>query len=73
MANSQEVTVSYTARAMAAVRACESKRDDALFVDPFAQKLAGDEVVEKAITLTESYEKQGRPYSQVRTRFLDEA
>jgi len=72
MANSQEVTVSYTARAMAAVRACESKRDDALFIDPFAHKLAGNDVVEKAITLTDNYEKQGRPYGQVRTRFLDD-
>lgn len=68
----QEVTVSSTAKAMAAVRACESKRQDALFNDPFAERLAGEEAMAKAISLTEQHEKQGRPYAQVRTRFLDD-
>lgn len=68
----QEVTVSSTAKVMAAVRACESKREDALFNDPFAEKLAGEEAMAKALALTEQHEKEGRPYPQVRTRFLDD-
>ena len=36
--------VSSTARATAALRAMESKRDDALINDPYAHALAGEEV-----------------------------
>lgn len=72
MDDSQGMTVSFTSRAMAAVRAWESRREDALFNDPFAERLAGKELMEKSLSLLEQYEEEGKPYGQVRTRFLDD-
>lgn len=72
MENTKITKVSETAINMAAVRACESMREDALFIDRFAEKLVGPEAIAKAIPLVEEYEKQGRPFGEVRTRFLDD-
>ncbi|MGA1264616.1 MAG: SAM-dependent methyltransferase [Prochlorothrix sp.] len=72
MENTPVTGVSDTARSMAAIRAVESERADALFVDPFAAQLAGAEAVAAARPIVEQYEQQGRPYGQVRTRFLDD-
>lgn len=72
MSESKDVEVSFTAKVMAAGRAIETRRPDALFIDPFAEQLAGTEAIEKAIPLLEEYEKQGRPYTAVRTRFFDD-
>lgn len=62
--------VSFTAKVIAAGRAIESQRPDALFIDPIAAQLAGQEAIEAAIPRLEEYEKQGRPFTSVRTRFL---
>jgi methyltransferase (TIGR00027 family) len=64
--------VGATGLLVAAMRAEESARDDALFTDPFAQQLAGDEgrrLLAEATTTT------GQPSAPivVRTRFFDEA
>lgn len=72
MNNSQEITVSDTAKVMAAVRAYESKREDALFIDPFAEKLAGQEVMENMMTAIKQHEDKGTSIGRVRTRFLDD-
>ncbi|MFK8183699.1 MAG: class I SAM-dependent methyltransferase [Phormidesmis sp.] len=72
MKESQAPKVSFTARSMAAARALESRREDALFHDPLAEKLAGAEAIEKAASIVEKNEKEGSPYPQVRTRFLDD-
>ena len=72
MKNGKVTSVSSTAIMMAAVRACETLREDRLFVDPFAAKLAGDEAVGLAAPVVKGDEEQGRPYGQVRTRFLDD-
>jgi methyltransferase (TIGR00027 family) len=65
--------VASTGLLVAAIRARESARDDRLFTDPFAEKLAGDtgrRLLEAAIA-----EAGDRSTAQivVRTRFLDEA
>jgi methyltransferase (TIGR00027 family) len=65
-------SVGFTAKVMAAGRAIESRRPDRLFIDPFAERLAGDAVIEATIPRMEEYERQGRPFSVVRTRFLDD-
>ncbi len=67
-----EVSVSFTAKVMAAVRAIETQRPDALFRDPLAAQLAGQEAIEASIPRVDEYEKQGRPYTSVRTRFFDD-
>lgn len=72
MKESQAPKVSFTARSMAAARALESRREDALFYDPLAEKLAGAEAIEKAMPIVEKNIKEGSPYPQVRTRFLDD-
>ena len=72
MESTKVTSVSSTAIAMAAVRACESLRDDGLFVDRFAAKLAGEEAVNRAVSLVQSNDEKGRPFGQVRTRFLDD-
>ncbi|KAF3890165.1 MULTISPECIES: class I SAM-dependent methyltransferase [Nostocales] len=64
--------VSFTAKVIAAGRAIESQRPDALFIDPIAAQLAGQEAIEAAIPRLEEYEKQGRPFTSVRTRFFDD-
>ncbi|HEV7629241.1 MAG TPA: SAM-dependent methyltransferase [Streptomyces sp.] len=62
--------VSYTAQWMAAARALESEREDALFSDPLAHALAaprGSEMIER-------YAGGGLlPFISIRTRFLDDA
>lgn len=72
MSESQATGVSFTAKIMAAVRAIETQRPDALFTDPFAAQLAGQEAIEACIPRLEEYEKQGRPFTSVRTRFFDD-
>lgn len=72
MSQTTEINVSFTARVMAAARAVESQRPDALFTDPLAAELAGKEAIEAAIPRLEEYEKQGRPFASVRTRFFDD-
>lgn len=64
--------VSFTAKVMAAVRAIETRRPDALFHDSFAEPLAGVETIQAAIPRVENYEQQGAPYISVRTRFFDD-
>lgn len=72
MSDVTEVDVSFTAKVMAAARAVETQRADALFIDPFAEKLAGAEAIQVAIPRLEEYEKEGRPFVSVRTRFFDD-
>ncbi|WP_035795665.1 class I SAM-dependent methyltransferase [Kitasatospora mediocidica] len=62
--------VSYTAQWMAAARAQESEREDALFVDPLAQDLAAP----RGFELIERYAGGGLlPFISIRTRYLDDA
>lgn len=72
MSEATETGVSFTAKVMAAGRAIETQRPDALFTDPLAAQLAGEEAIKAAIPLLEDYEKQGRPFAAVRTRFFDD-
>ena len=61
--------VPFTARMMAAMRARETNREDALFKDPFATQLAGEEAFQEIdLRLTE----QDQAYVAVRTRFFDD-
>lgn len=64
--------VALTARYMAAVRAIEHQRSDRLFSDPFAKKLAGDEIMAEMMPRAQEYEDKGRPVVAVRTRFFDD-
>ncbi|MFF3750930.1 class I SAM-dependent methyltransferase [Streptomyces sp. NPDC002018] len=62
--------VSYTAQWMAAARALESERDDALYHDPLARDLAEP----KGFELIERYEGGGLlPFISIRTKFLDDS
>ncbi|MFB7498258.1 SAM-dependent methyltransferase [Streptomyces sp. NPDC056161] len=62
--------VSYTAQWMAAARALESEREDALYIDPLARELAAP----KGFELIDRYEGGGLlPFISIRTRFLDDA
>lgn len=72
MSEAKEVKVSFTAKVMAAVRAIETQRPDALFSDFFAEQLAGADPIQAAIPRVEEYEKQGKPFISVRTRFFDD-
>lgn len=72
MSNSSEVTVSFTAKIIAAGRALETNRTDALFIDPFAQQLAGAEAISAATPRFEQYNREGRPFTTIRTRFFDD-
>lgn len=61
--------VSFTARMMAAMRARETSREDRLFNDPFAAKLAGEEAFQQVdLQLT----SPDQAYVAVRTRFFDD-
>jgi methyltransferase (TIGR00027 family) len=61
--------VPFTARMMAAMRARETSREDRLFNDPFAEKLAGEEAFQQVdLQLT----PQDQAYVAVRTRFFDD-
>lgn len=64
--------VAATGLLVAAMRAEESLRDDALFHDPFAERLAGDD---GRRLLAEATERTGTPSAPivVRTRLFDEA
>lgn len=64
--------VSFTAKIMAASRAIETQRPDALFTDPFAERLAGADAIQATAPRLEEYERQGRPFTAVRTRFFDD-
>lgn len=72
MSEEIETGVSFTAKIMAARRAIKTQRPDALFTDLLAARLAGQEAIEAAIPDLEEYEKQGRPFTLVRTRFFDD-
>lgn len=62
--------VSYTAQWMAAARALESDREDALYTDPLARDLAAP----KGFELIERYAGGGLlPFISIRTAFLDES
>ncbi|MFD5649189.1 class I SAM-dependent methyltransferase [Streptomyces sp. NPDC127039] len=62
--------VSYTAQWMAAARALESERDDALYTDPLAHDLAAP----KGFELIDRYEGGGLlPFISIRTKYLDES
>ncbi|WEH39142.1 SAM-dependent methyltransferase [Streptomyces sp. NBC_01218] len=62
--------VSYTAQWMAAARAIESEREDALYVDPLARDLAEP----KGFELIDRYAGGGLlPFITIRTRYLDDA
>lgn len=64
--------IAATGLLVAAMRAEESARDDALFTDPFAERLAGDDGRQ---LLAEAAAQTGQPSAPivVRTRFFDEA
>lgn len=64
--------VGLTSRYMAAVRAIEHQRPDRLFSDPFAEKLAGAEILAEIAPQIQEYEDRGRPVVAVRTRFFDD-
>lgn len=72
MREAKEVEVSFTAKVMAAIRAIETHRPGALFIDPFAELLAGADAIEAARPGVEAYAQQGRPFVSVRTRFFDD-
>ncbi|RFU86796.1 SAM-dependent methyltransferase [Streptomyces triticagri] len=62
--------VSYTAQWMAAARALESQRADALYNDPYAKQLAEP----KGFELIDHYDGSGiLPFISIRTRYLDDA
>ncbi len=64
--------VSRSSRMMAAVRAIETQRPDALFQDPLAVKLAGDDMIAEIAPSAQAYEDNGTPIVIVRTRFFDD-
>ena len=70
--NSTKHAVAATGLLVAAMRAAESARDDALFHDPFAERLAGDD---GRRLLAESGAETGQSSAPivVRTRLYDEA
>jgi methyltransferase (TIGR00027 family) len=64
--------VAATGLLVAAMRAEESARDDALFTDPFAERLAGDEGRRLLAESSAETEQPSAPIA-VRTRLFDEA
>lgn len=62
--------LAHTARAMAAVRARESARPDALFHDPFAVTLAGREALDALDGAAP--QMRANPFAVIRTRVFDE-
>ncbi|MGB6514458.1 MAG: class I SAM-dependent methyltransferase, partial [Mycobacterium sp.] len=64
--------IAATGLLVAAMRAEESARDDALFTDPFAQRLAGEEGRELLVEAAAKTDQPSAPIV-VRTRFFDEA
>ena len=78
MADATIDNVSDTAFWVAHFRAVESQRPDALFNDPFAGALSGDEG-RQMLAMAESMPRQvgastptENPYLSIRTRFLDD-
>jgi methyltransferase (TIGR00027 family) len=61
-----------TARATAAWRAVESARDEALFRDPWAAALAGQEMVAQLAAQPPEVQARAASYTIVRTRFFDD-
>lgn len=61
--------VPFTARMMAAMRARETDRDDRLFNDPFAARLAGEEAFQR---VDRQLAPRDQAYVSVRTRFFDD-
>lgn len=69
--------VGLTSRWVAASRACESEQPEALFVDPLARALAGEEGFE-FLAAADSYRpgaspSEPNPFLSIRTRFFDDA
>ncbi len=65
--------VPFTSLLIAAERAIETERENALFKDPYARKLAGEEAFLALDPKKNIITKQkGRPYIPVRTRFFDD-
>ena len=69
IANDYDKFVPFTARMMAAMRAIESERDDRLFNDPFADRLAGEEAFQQVDLKLSQLD---RIYVAIRTRFFDD-
>lgn len=67
--------VGMTARWIAASRAIETEREDALFRDPLARALAGDEgfAMRRAMSGPMSSDDNRDPHLSIRTRFFDDA
>lgn len=63
--------VSFTAKIMAAGRALESRNPNPLFLDPWAEKLAGPEAMKETMPISEKNEREGKPFASVRTHFFD--
>ncbi len=62
-----------TAKMVAGIRAIETQREDGLFVDHLAMKLAGgEEIIAKITPGVQKYEKMGIPIIPVRTRYFDD-
>ncbi len=70
MSNVTEVDVSFTVKVMAAGCAIKTQRSDALFIDPFAEQLAGAEAIQAASPRLEEYEKQSKHFPQLEPVFL---
>jgi methyltransferase (TIGR00027 family) len=70
--DSTKQAVAATGLLVAAMRAEETKRDDALFDDPFAERLAGDEGRRLLAESSAETEQPSAPIV-VRTRLFDEA
>src|ERR1700754_1085596 len=71
--NNARKAVASTALLVAAIRAMETTRDDRLFADPFADKLAGDTGRELLAAAVAETGERSTTQIVVRTRFLDEA
>jgi methyltransferase (TIGR00027 family) len=63
--------VALTSLWVAAARARETEREDALFRDPFARRLAGDEG-QAAFELARAHNPHDVPSIEIRTRWLDD-
>lgn len=63
--------VPFTARIMAAKRAIEDERLDAIFKDPFAKKLAGEKALQN-VRETLAKDPRNTFYVAVRTRYFDD-
>jgi methyltransferase (TIGR00027 family) len=71
--HSSKEAVASTALLVAAIRAGETRRDDRLFSDPFAERLAGDEGRRLLATAVAEAGEQSTGQIVIRTRYWDEA